>query len=128
MVALQRETPAPGPLLTGFAGQGFRVDDEIIDGGLWLTPEWARRWDAPELDALDPIALAPLLTIEPFPEFLLLGTGAHLRRPSPAFVAAVEARNIGVEAMDSRAAARSWGLLRNEGRWIAAALLPLDQA
>ena len=31
-------------------------------------------------------------------------------------------RGIGVEAMDSRAAARTWGLLRGEGRWIAAAL------
>jgi len=128
MVALQREKPASGPLLTGFAGQGFRVDDEIFDGGLWLTPEWARGWEAPAWDALKADGLEPLLTIEPFPEFLLLGTGAQLRRPSPTFVAAVEARNIGVEAMDSRAAARSWGMLRNEGRWIAAALLPLNQA
>ena len=128
MVALEREKPASGPLLTGFVGEGFRVDGEIFDGGLWLTPEWARGWDAPTLNALDPDGLMPLLTIEPLPEFLLLGTGAHLRRPTPAFVAAVEARNIGIEAMDSRAAARSWGLLRNEGRWIAAALLPLDQA
>ena len=128
MIALQRETPASGPLLTGFAGQGFRVDDEIYEGGLWLTPEWARGWEAPAWDSLNPDALEPLLTIEPLPEFLLLGTGVQLRRPPPPFVAAVEARNIGVEAMDSRAAARSWGLLRNEGRWIAAALMPLDQA
>jgi uncharacterized protein len=27
--------------------------------------------------------------------------------------------------MDSRAAARTWGLLRGEERWIAAALMPL---
>ena len=45
--------------------------------------------------------------------------------PPRAFVAALEARGIGVEAMDSRAAARTWGLLRGEGRWIAAALMPL---
>ncbi len=128
MVALERENPASGPLLTGFADQAFRVDGAIVEGGLWLTPEWARSWDAPSWDALDPDALDDLLTITPMPEFLLLGTGAHLRRPSPAFVAAVEARNIGVEAMDSRAAARSWGLLRNEGRWLSAALLPLDQS
>jgi uncharacterized protein len=128
MVSLQRETPAPGPFVTGFAGQGFRVDGEVFDGGLWLTPEWARSWDAPISGALDPAALDTLLKIDPLPEFLLLGTGAELHRPSPAFVAAVEARNIGVEAMDSRAAARCWGLLRNEGRWIVAALMPLDQA
>jgi uncharacterized protein len=37
----------------------------------------------------------------------------------------MEARGLGVEAMDSRAAARAWGVLRAEGRWIVAALLPL---
>ena len=40
-------------------------------------------------------------------------------------VDALEAEGIGVEAMDSRAAARAWGILRGEDRWIAAALLPL---
>ena len=48
-----------------------------------------------------------------------------MRRPSPAFVAAVEARGFGVEAMDSKAAARAWNVLRGEDRWIAAALMPL---
>ena len=48
-----------------------------------------------------------------------------MRRPPRAFVADLEARGIGVEAMDSRAAARAWGVLRAEERWIVAALLPL---
>ncbi|WP_299324329.1 MTH938/NDUFAF3 family protein [Parasphingopyxis sp.] len=126
MVSLKREGPASGPVITGFAGNGFRVDNEIVDGGLWLTPEWARPWAADDVAALDAKALDPLLSIEPLPEFLLLGTGASLQRPSPSFVAAVEAKGIGVEAMDSRAAARSWSLLRAEDRWFVAALLPLD--
>ncbi|QLC25141.1 hypothetical protein HFP57_08975 [Parasphingopyxis algicola] len=127
MVSLQRETPASGPLVTGFAGSGFRVDGDIVDSGLWLTPEWACPWAAADPDALDAAMLDPLLGIDPLPEFLLLGTGPRLRRPPATFVSAIESRNIGVEAMDSRAAARSWGLLRGEGRWFVAALLPLDQ-
>lgn len=63
--------------------------------------------------------------MQPPPEFLLLGTGARLRQPSREFVRALEASGIGVEAMDSRAAARAWGVLRAEERWIVAALLPL---
>ena len=63
--------------------------------------------------------------IDEAPEFLLLGTGAELRRPPAAFRAAMDAAGLGVEAMDSRAAARTWGLLRGEERWIAAALMPL---
>jgi uncharacterized protein len=37
----------------------------------------------------------------------------------------VVALGIGMAALDSRAAARAWGVLRGEGRWIAAALMPL---
>jgi uncharacterized protein len=48
-----------------------------------------------------------------------------MRRPSPAFVAAIEALGFGVEPMDSRAAARAWNVLRGEDRWIVAAFMPL---
>jgi len=54
-----------------------------------------------------------------------LGTGATTAFPPAALAEALAARGIGIEAMDSRAAARTWGLLRAEGRRIAAALLPL---
>ncbi|QLC22211.1 hypothetical protein HFP51_08500 [Parasphingopyxis sp. CP4] len=126
MASLERDTPAAGPVVTGFAGNAFRLDEEIVAGGLWLTPESARPWDIADMADLKVETLAPLLALAPSPEFLLLGTGARLERPSPAFVSAVEALDIGVEAMDSRAAARAWGMLRSEDRWIVAALLPID--
>ena len=113
---------ASGPRVQGFAGRGFRVEDQVYQG-LLLTPEAAESWDAPALAALEPAHVEAALAVEP--EFLLLGTGATQAFPPRAFVAALEARGIGVEAMDSRAAARLWGLLRGEGRWIAAALMPL---
>ena len=115
---------ASGPRIQGFAGRDFLVDGETYDG-LLLTPEKAARWAAPALAELDLAHIAPLLALAPAPEFLLLGTGIAQVFPPRAFVAALDAKGIGVEAMDSRAAARIWGLLRGEGRWIAAALLPL---
>lgn len=124
MPALEREPPAGGPIIRGFAGRGFRLgEDEVYPDGLLLTWERATGWTAPPLDALAESDVAALL--DPLPEFLLLGTGPTLRRPPPAFVAALEARGLGVEIMDSRAAARLWGVLRSEGRQIVAALLPL---
>lgn len=81
--------------------------------------------DAPVIGALTAESLGDLLALDPAPEFLLLGTSAGLRQPPRAFVRALESRGIGVEAMDSRAAARAWGVLRAEERWIVAALLPL---
>ena len=115
---------APGPLVQGFAGRGFRVDGMTYEGVL-LTPEAASAWAAPAPAALAEADLAPLLALRPAPEFILLGTGPTLAYPPRAFIAALETKGIGVEAMDSRAAARTWGVLRAEGRWIAAALMPL---
>jgi uncharacterized protein len=123
-VRAERTPAAPGPLVQGFAGRGFRVDGVIYEG-VWLTPEAAAAWTPPELAALAEGDVAPLLALAPSPEFILLGTGATLAFPPRAFVAALEEKGIGVEAMDSRAAARTWGVLRGEGRWIAAALMPL---
>ncbi len=98
----------------------------MFPDGLLLTPLRALSWtNAPAIDSLTFDLLGDLLALDPAPEFLLLGTGAGLRQPSRAFVRAIENRGIGVEAMDSRAAARAWGVLRAEERWIAAALLPL---
>ena len=128
MIALEREDKASGPVVQGFAGQAFRVDNRLFNSGIWLTPEWVRAWIAPAFDGLTGEELGPLLRFAPRPEFLLLGTGSDLRRPSPQFVSAVETCDIGVEAMASRAAARSWGMLRSEGRWCIAALMPLDQS
>ena len=101
----------------------------MVDGDAYravlLTPERAAAWDPPALAELDPAHVEAALALESAPEFLILGTGAATAFPPRAFVASLEARGIGVAAMDSRAAARTWGLLRGEGRWIAAALMPL---
>lgn len=120
MPALTPEGRAPGPVVTGFSGRGFKIDGEPTPAGVLLAPEW---WRALDADAVDAAVLAPLIALRP--EFVLIGTGATLVRPAPALVRWVEAEGVGVEAMDSRAAARAWGVLRAEDRWIAAALLPL---
>ena len=125
MVSFEQERPSGGPVVEGFSGKGFRVDGVVYDDGLWLTPDAATAWAAPAIEDLAIEHVASLLDRQPQPEFLLLGTGASMRRPSPAFVAAVEAKGLGVEAMDSRAAARAWVILRGEGRDIVAAFLPL---
>lgn len=123
---MRRDDSGQGPIVTGFAGRGFRVRDDVFPDGLLLSPVRALAWmDAPGVDGLTVAALGDLLDGEPRPEFLLLGTGGGLRQPPRSFVRDLEARGIGVEAMDSRAAARAWGVLRAEERWIVAALLPL---
>ena len=125
MVSFDREAVPSGPVIRGFSGTAYRIEDRIVPGGLWLTPETALDWTPPALDALSLDDLAPLLALDPPPEFLLFGTGPTMRRPPHAFTAAVEALGFGVEAMDSRGAARAWNVLRGEDRWVVAALMPL---
>lgn len=117
--------PASGPVVSGFSGRGFKVDGAVYAGGVKLAPTGASAWAPPELDALAVHHFDDFLSLQPRPEFLLLGTGAALNRPPRALPAALEARGIGLEAMDSRAAARAWAVLRAEDRWVVAALMPL---
>lgn len=124
MPRFDRSSAAAGPVVQGFTERGFAVDGGVYEA-LLLTPERADEWHAPSLDVLDIESLAPILSLDPEPEFVILGTGPSLKFPPRALVAALDARGIGIEAMDSRAAARTWGLLRSEERWIVAALMPL---
>ena len=120
----ERSRSAAGPSVQRLTSEGFSVDGQTFRAVL-LTPERAIAWDPPALDEIDVALLEPVLGLAPPPEFLILGTGATMRFPPRRLVEALEARGVGVEAMDSRAAARTWGLLRGEERWIAAALMPL---
>ena len=116
MPTLERNDRADGPAITGFAGRLIKVDGVARPGGVILTPAAAFDWDGGDFDGA---------VTDPLPEFILLGTGATLERPTPTIIHAYEALGIGIEAMDTRAAARAWGVLRAEGRWISAALRPL---
>ncbi|MGN6374524.1 MAG: MTH938/NDUFAF3 family protein [Sphingomonas sp.] len=120
---VDRDPAAEGPLIQGFSRGGFRIDENIYHA-LLITPRRADGWTPPPIGELGETDVAALLTLDPLPEFLLIGTGPTLVRPPLAFVKAIEARGPGIEAMDSRAAARAWGVLRSEGRWIAGALYP----
>ena len=120
----ERGRPARGPVVQGFSAAGFSVDGATY-AGLLLTPERARPWQAPPLPALTLERLGDILDLDPSPEFLILGTGAAMAFPPRALVRALEEKGIAIEAMDSRAAARTWGILRAEERWIVAAIMPL---
>ena len=63
------------------------------------------------------------LLLELKPEIVLLGSGDRLRFPVPVLTAQLFEQGIGVEVMDTGAACRTYNILINEGRRVAAALL-----
>lgn len=130
----RRKNAVSGPVVAGFSSDGkFRLRDQagiaeerLCAGGVLLTPISAMDWvPGMAVAALTEADFGTLFILDPVPEFLLLGTGASVSPPPPQLARALDRQGIGIEAMDSRAAARAWGVLRAEDRWIVAALLPL---
>lgn len=96
---------------------GERIDHSIIVGSQGQRIDWAP--DAfDDLDASHFEALAGLDV-----EVVIFGSGSRIRFPKPAWIAALMARRIGVETMDTPAACRTYNILAQEGRRVAAALL-----
>ena len=120
---MERTAGQGGPIVMGLGARGFRIGEDS-HRALLMTIEKAIPWSPPPLSALTLAELRPLIDV--VPEFILIGTGAKLILPPLALVRELEAIGLGIEAMDSRAAARCWGVLRGEARPIAAALYPLD--
>ena len=125
MVELRKDVEFTGPVITGFTAEGFKIGDQRFEQGLLISPEQVLDWFGSSLDQLNLGEILSRLNLSPVPEFLLLGSGASMQQPPASFRREVEAAGIGLEVMDSRAAARTWGVLRAEERWIVGAFLPL---
>ncbi len=126
MPPLQKDNPGGAITIAGFSGVGFRIGPTRLPGGVIVWPEGAEEWAPPALAALTAEQLSPIAKAKPPVDLLILGTGARLARPTRELVAAMAARGVAIEPMDSRAAARTYNLLAGEGRRVAVALYPLD--
>ncbi|MGB5725570.1 MAG: Mth938-like domain-containing protein [Parasphingorhabdus sp.] len=126
MVELRKDIDFTGPVVTGFTPQGYKIGDQRFEQGLLISPEQVLDWTGSSLDKLDLGEILSRLNLFPAPEFLLLGSGSAMLQPPAAFRREVEAAGLGLEVMDSRAAARTWGVLRAEERWIVGAFLPIS--
>jgi len=125
LVELRKDVEFTGPVVTGFTAQGYKIGDQRFEQGLLISPEQVLDWSGSSLDQLNLGEILSRLNLSPVPEFLLLGSGASMQQPPAAFRREVEAAGMGLEVMDSRAAARTWGVLRAEERWIVGAFLPI---
>jgi uncharacterized protein len=105
-------------------GEGyFEINRVRHEGPLLLMPEGeVRRWQVQSYEAITAESLEALLALGA--EVILLGTGNRHRIPHPRLTAALTRAGIGIEAMDSSAACRTYNILMGEGRRVLAALLP----
>jgi uncharacterized protein len=111
-----------GPTITGYGDGWVAVNGEQTNSSLLISSMGHRQdWQARTFEALDAACFDPMLDWGA--ELVLFGSGPRLRFANPKWLAALYARRIGVETMDTQAACRTYNFLAGEGRRVVAALL-----
>ena len=112
------------PSIDAYGEGGFRLGGVRHDGSLLIVQDEARAWDVAAPAELTPESLAPVLAAgRAEVEFLLLGMGAKNALPPRPVREALQQAGIGLEFMDTPAAARLYNVLTAEGRRLACALI-----
>jgi uncharacterized protein len=121
-VQLSQENPEFRYVLRGVSPGGVLVNEAVIASSFLVTPEQlVRDWRPRDAASLEPADLEPVLALSP--ALMVLGTGPRQVFPSQAVLAALLTRGIGIEVMDSAAAARTFNVLATEGRAVVAGFL-----
>ena len=104
--------------IDGYGPGFFRVAGQVVEGAMIVTSTGARGWAGYE-------DLTPLLALAGDVDVIFVGTGSDTAHVPKDLREALEEAGLGVEAMNSPAAARTYNVLLSEGRRVAAALLPV---
>jgi len=112
------------PSIDAYGEGGFRLDSEWHAGSVLIVGDAAVAWPVRSLADLSLDALAPVFAAgRSEVEFLLLGVGARNAPPPRVLREALLVAGMGLEFMDTPAAARLYNVLTSEGRRLAAALI-----
>lgn len=102
----------------GYGPGFFRIGGQVIHGAVITAPSGTRTWSG--FDDVD--ALAALVSET---DVIFIGTGAEIAHLPRGLRTQLEEAGVGVEAMASPAAARTYNVLLSEGRRVALAMLPI---
>lgn len=114
------------PSIDAYGGGGFRLAGEWHAGSVLILKDESRSWPVGSMAGLNLADFQPVLDAGAAEvELVLLGTGAHNALPPREVREGLRAAGIGLEFMDTPAAARLYNLLTSEGRRLAAALIAI---
>ena len=115
-----RELPVP-TAIRQVSSTGIRIGSALYDTTLALTVESVTEaWTDKSVSTLNAEDFETLLEDEP--ELVLLGTGASTVFAPRELMFSFARRGIGLEVMDTAAAARTFNVLAGEGRRVVAVL------
>jgi uncharacterized protein len=114
------------PSIDAYGDGGFRLSGEWHAGSLLIVADRAEPWPVASLSDLTLESLAPVFAAgRAEVEFLLLGVGSRNAQPPRAIRDALLGAGIGLEFMDTPAAAKLYNVLTSEGRRLALALIAI---
>lgn len=108
----------------GYTDTGFTVNGANYEGSLIAIGNLILSWSPKRISDVTADSLAMFQLIRPIPEILLLGTGRQVQHVDPELRRFIRSTGMKLEAIDSRNAASTFNILNEEGRIVAAALLP----
>lgn len=112
------------PSVDGYGEGGFRLSGDWRPGSVLILKDEALPWPVTALADVTPESLAEVLAAGARDvEFVLMGVGPVNARPPKAVREALQRAGIGLEFMDTPAAARLYNVLTAEGRRLACALI-----
>lgn len=109
--------------IDAYGDGGFRFAGMSHRGSLLLLPSGIHAWTATGTAKLTVADFAALLAEREKIEFVLLGTGTGQIFPPLAVRQAFDDAGLGLDAMSTGSAARTYNVLLAEGRKVAAALI-----
>ncbi len=111
--------------VTAYGDGGFQISGTRYSGAVIVLPTRTVAWQPGALDTLTEDAFEAVLTADPPTEILLLGTGEGMSQVGLPLRRALDARGITLDVMDTGAACRTYNVLMDEERRVAAALFPV---
>ncbi|WP_088343715.1 MULTISPECIES: Mth938-like domain-containing protein [Rhodomicrobium] len=111
--------------LAGYGRGWFRIGTIEHRGSLLVLPQGVYGWPVDDPAAITEASLREVLDMRGAAGFLLLGTGAAQVFPDRALRQTFAAAGLGLEAMDTGAACRTYNVLLAEERVFAAALIAM---
>ncbi len=109
--------------IDAYGNGGFRFADMSHRGSILALPSGIKAWPVGSMRELTDEALAPILAEAEEIELLLFGTGQEIAALPGAFRARLREAGIGLDVMQTGAAARTYNILLAENRKVAAALI-----
>ena len=109
--------------IQSYGDGGFRINGQRYAGSVILTAESVAAWPRDSVDHIDIDDFSELASLTPAIEILLLGCGNRAVLPPTAVRTYLRTLGIGLDVMDTGAACRTFNVLVQEDRRVAAALI-----